>query len=74
VLDDGEGVDSPRVRRAAGHAAAVVVHAGYEFPGRVAAAAGVSEVAYQPAGDIERELRAFARLAPSVTAPSAWPR
>jgi 5,10-methylenetetrahydromethanopterin reductase len=38
------------------------------------AAAGVTEVAYQPAGDIERELRAFARLAPSVTAPSAWPR
>ena len=130
VLDDGEGVDSRRVRRAAGHAAAVVVHGAYEFTGRGAAdhfpgaevwldaieripaerrhlevhrghlvelnehdelvvtpeliasttftgtvddlsarladlaAAGVTEVAYAPAGDIERELRTFARLAP----------
>jgi 5,10-methylenetetrahydromethanopterin reductase len=128
VLDDGEPLDAPRVRKAAGHAAAVVVHGAYEFAGREAAAgvpggqawvdaieavpadrrhlevhrghlvelndydelvvtpeligavtftgtveelstrlgelaaAGVTEVAYQPAGDIERELRAFARL------------
>jgi len=130
VLDDGESIDSPRVRRAAGHGAAVAVHALYErggpqaadripgmaawleaieavpaerrhlethrghlvelnaFDGSVvtpeligsltwtgtvddlaprlaeAETAGATEIAFQPAGDIERELRAFARLAP----------
>jgi 5,10-methylenetetrahydromethanopterin reductase len=124
-------MDAPRVRRAAGHAAAVVMHGAYEFPWRggaarvpggqawvdaiervpadrrhlevhrghlvelnahdelvvtpeligavtftgtveelstrldALAATGVTEVAYQPAGDIERELRAFARLLPT---------
>jgi 5,10-methylenetetrahydromethanopterin reductase len=132
VLDDGESISSERVRRAAGHGAAVAVHALYERAGPEAAgripgmdawlesieavpaerrhlethrghlvelnafdqavvtpdligsltwtgtvdelasllgeaeAAGATEIAFQPAGDIERELRAFARLAPLI--------
>jgi 5,10-methylenetetrahydromethanopterin reductase len=33
VLEDGESVDSQRVREAAGHAAAVTIHHAYEFGG-----------------------------------------